>query len=136
MNLGEFDNRRALSAIEDGLNKANEKEECNICLIVIPNQLKTQYKKIKQLSLLKNNMVCQITTQATLRKNNFRSIATKILLQIIAKRGNTLWVPESAMTIDKVMLAAFDNAKSGSKNILSGVATINSTFSSICSRVE
>lgn len=47
MSLGEFDNRRALSAIEDGLSRANEKEECNICLIVIPNQLKTQYKKIK-----------------------------------------------------------------------------------------
>ena len=40
------------------------------------------------------------------------------------------------MKLDKVMLAAFDNAKADSKNILAGVATINSTFSSICSRVE
>jgi hypothetical protein len=38
-------------------------------------------------------------TDATLRKKNLQSIATKVLLQIIAKRGNTLWVPETAKEI-------------------------------------
>lgn len=33
------------------------------------------------------------------------------------------------------MLAAFDNSKMGNKNVMSGVATINSTFSSICSKM-
>ena len=80
-------------------------------------------------------MVCQIATEGTLRKKNFKSIATKILLQMIAKRGNTLWVPQSAMKLDKVMLAAFDNAKMNNKNVLAGVATINSTYSSICSKI-
>lgn len=32
------------------------------------------------------------------------------------------------------MLAAFDTAKQGNKNIMSGVATVNSTYSSICSK--
>lgn len=32
------------------------------------------------------------------------------------------------------MLAAFDNSKMGNKNVMSGVATINSTFSSIYSK--
>ena len=82
-----------------------------------------------------NKIVCQIATEGTLRKKNFKSIATKILLQMIAKRGNTLWVPESAMKLDKVMMSAFDCAKSGNKNVISGVATINSTYSSICSKI-
>jgi hypothetical protein len=38
-------------------------------------------------------------TDATLRKKNLQSIATKVLLQIIAKRGNTLWVPETTKEI-------------------------------------
>ena len=90
---GEYDNRKGVEMIEHAIEKAAEKEGCNICLIVLPNQLKTQYKKIKSAALVKHKMVCQMTTEGTLRKNNLRSIATKILLQIIAKRGNTLWVP-------------------------------------------
>lgn len=81
-------------------------------------------------------MICQIATEGTLRKKNFKSIATKILLQMVAKRGNTLWVPQSAQKLEKTMLMAFDNSKSGKKNVLSGVATINSTFSSISSKIE
>jgi hypothetical protein len=38
-------------------------------------------------------------TDATLRKKNLQSIATKVLLQIVAKRGNTLWVPETTKEI-------------------------------------
>lgn len=34
------------------------------------------------------------------------------------------------------MLMAFDNGKCKNKNILAGVATVNSTFSSICSKFE
>lgn len=34
------------------------------------------------------------------------------------------------------MLAAFDSAKVQGKNVLAGVASINSTYSSICSKIE
>lgn len=88
------------------------------------------------MALLKNKIVCQITTEPTLRKNGFRSIATKILLQLIAKRGNTLWVPESTLKLSRTMLCAFDSANNKGKNELAGVATINSTFSSICSKMD
>lgn len=98
--------------------------------------LKSHYKKIKEKCLLSNQIVCQIVTEGTLKKNGIKSIATKILLQLIAKRGNTLWVPESTLKLSGVMLAAFDNAKQGNKNVMSGVATINSTFSSICSKIS
>lgn len=115
------------------LKRASDKEECNICLIVLPNQLKTQYKKIKTLALLNSKMICQITTEGTLRKKNIQSIATKILLQIIAKRGNTLWVPKIPTGLVNTMLIAFESAKA-KKNTLGMCATLNSTFSSIFSR--
>lgn len=77
-----------------------------------------------------------MTTEATLRKNNLRSIATKILLQIIAKRGNTLWVPKVPKNIGNVMLVAFETAKGGSQTTLGMCATLNSAFSSIFSRTD
>lgn len=78
-----------------------------MCLIVLPNQLKTQYKKIKNSALVKVKVVCQMTTETTLRKKNLQSIATKILLQIIAKRGNTLWVPKIPANLGGAMMIAF-----------------------------
>jgi len=76
-------------------------------LIILPNQLKTQYKKIKNSALVKHKIICQMTTEATLRKKNLQSIATKILLQIIAKRGNTLWVPKIRSNLSGAMMVAF-----------------------------
>lgn len=136
LNIGDFESRRAISAIDKYVSRAAEQEGCNICLVIIPNQLKSQYKKIKEACLVNNSIICQIATEGTLKKKNFRSIATKILLQMIAKRGNTLWVPQSIKKMEKTMLMAFDSSKCGKKNVLSGVATVNSTFSSICSRIE
>jgi hypothetical protein len=54
--------------------------------------MKNQYKDIKIMTL-KHKLVTQVVTENTMRKKNLRSIATKVLLQIIAKRGNILWVP-------------------------------------------
>lgn len=54
--------------------------------------MKNDYKKLKS-SSIKDEIVTQVVTEATLRKKNLQSIATKVLLQIIAKRGNILWVP-------------------------------------------
>ena len=77
-----------------------------------------------------------MTTEGTLRKQNLRSIATKILLQIIAKRGNTLWVPKCPEGVKGAMMVAFETAKAGKSTTLGMCATINSTFSSIFSRCE
>jgi hypothetical protein len=131
---GEYDNRKALDMLEHAIGKAAEREGCNICLICLPNQLKTQYKKIKVMALKKHKIICQMTTEGTLRKNNLRSIATKILLQIIAKRGNTLWVPRIPPGVSTTMMIAFETAKTGKLTTLGMCATINSTFSSIFSR--
>ena len=55
--------------------------------------MKTDYKKIKLETITNLRMLTQVVTEGTLKKKNLQSIATKILLQIVAKRGNTLWVP-------------------------------------------
>lgn len=107
MNMGDFDYKRSIENVEDTIKKAADREGCNICLIILPNQLKTQYKKIKNSALVKHKIICQMTTEATLRKKNVQSIATKILLQIIAKRGNTLWVPKISSNLNGAMMVAF-----------------------------
>lgn len=50
----------------------------------------------------------QVVVEATLRKKGLQSIATKILLQIVAKRGNILWVPQISVQTDfSAMLVGF-----------------------------
>jgi len=74
-----------------------------------------------------------MATETTLRKKNIQSIATKILLQIIAKRGNTLWVPKIPPNLGETMMIAFESAKAGSNTTLAMCATVSSVFSSIYS---
>jgi hypothetical protein len=105
----------------------------NICLIVLPGNMKNDYKRIKK-SAINEEMVTQVITEITIRKKNIQSIATKVLLQIIAKRGNILWVPETAHTVKNCMLLGFDTAKSASKTVMSATATLNSTFTSLYTR--
>jgi hypothetical protein len=51
---------------------------------------------------------CIVMTEGTLRKKGLQSIATKILLQIIAKRGNILWVPRLSIDLEfSAMLVGF-----------------------------
>lgn len=122
-------------SVKDILNQFKSlSESVNICLIVIPNNMKNDYKKIKLESITNMSLLTQVVTEGTLRKKNIQSIATKILLQIIAKRGNTLWVPDIAKRVEESMLLGFDYAKSGNKTFVSACATINSTYSSLYSK--
>lgn len=133
INAGDSDLRKGVSIIGSMIIKA-VKDECNVCCIIIPNPMRTQYKKIKHVALVEQKVVCQIVNENTLRKKGLQSIATKILLQIIAKRGNTLWVPKTNSVYADTIICAFEQAKvlEGKYN-LSLCATINSTFSSIFS---
>ena len=70
-----------------------------------------------------------------MRKKNAQSIATKILLQIIAKRGNTLWVPKSKAKVEDVMLIGIDSGTiQGGRNLMAACGTVNSTYTSICTK--
>lgn len=78
-------------------------------------------------------MITQVLTDAKLRNKNAQSIATKVLLQMIAKRGNTLWISKPTCSFNNTMILGFDTAKIGSKTLMAACATINSTFSSVYS---
>lgn len=122
---------RGARDIENAIRDLDSK--VNVCLIVLPGGLKNDYKKIKRSAIL-GEMVTQVITDFTMRKKNLQSIATKVLLQIIAKRGNTLWVPETAKELAECMLIGFDTANVCKGTFLAATATINSTFSSLHTR--
>jgi hypothetical protein len=126
--LGEFSTKKGIEVIEDEL-RYRSKKDYNIYLIVIPNSLKTSYKKIKKICLIDLKLNSQIVTQNTLQRKEFNSIATKVLLQMAAKIGNTLWVPrpmESLKNI-KIMLVGVDSCpdKNSKNKIIGFCASLN-----------
>jgi hypothetical protein len=88
----EINGRASVTSISKEIENCSANNH-NICMIVIPSSLKTHYKQIKIKSIETNQMLTQVMLDTQFGKKGFQSIATKILLQIIAKRGNTLWVP-------------------------------------------
>ena len=70
--------------------------------------------------------------ESTLKKKGVMSIHTKILLQMIAKRGNILWAPAyyngMKAALDKVMLVGIDGGSKAGINIMAACGTVNSTF--------
>jgi len=65
-------------------------------MLVLPNNLKTAYPAFKKATLeagKNREILTQCVLEQTLKKKGAQSIHTKILLQMIAKRGNILWVP-------------------------------------------
>lgn len=116
----------------------------NILLIVLPNNLKTCYPKLKQYTLAgdpNSTILTQFVTDGTLRrKNGAQSVHTKLLLQMAAKRGNILWVPKYEEDIDSklagVMLLGIDSASKASKTIMAACGTTNSTFSLLASSTK
>ena len=100
-------------------------------MIVLPVSLKSSYKSIK-IATLKDGVVTQCMTEMTLRKKNLQSIATKVLLQIIVKRGNILWRPTLSMDFSG-MLVGFEQTKVGKGICLTLCSTINTAFNMIYS---
>jgi len=105
-------------------------------LIVIPQFMKTNYGEIKRECLKKLNIVNQCILDKTLKKQNAQSVATKLLLQMIAKRGNVLWVPKTTGKVYDTMIMAFDNSKGMYGNSIVCCASVNDTFSSYFSKTS
>ena len=72
--------------------------------------MKDDYSKIK-IKAIDMYMITQILLKDTLKKKNFNIIATNILLQMNAKRGNILWWSKPSFMPDSFMLVAYDTAK-------------------------
>ena len=97
--------------------------------------MRKDYGKVKQICLKRSKILCQFALENTFRRKGAQSIITKVLLQLIAKRGNTLWVPKTKYKHDGCMLMSFDHSKmKNGKSIMAVVASVNSTFTSLFSK--
>ena len=83
--------KRGIEALTTHIELAKDRENCNICLIILPNRLKHQYQKIKEITLLQKEVGCQVVLESTLKNKNLMSVALKVLLQILSKAGHTVW---------------------------------------------
>ena len=106
------------------------KDDVNLCLIILASTKKESYQKLKKYAL-KNEMMTQMLTTKKIQGKGVTSVFTKVLLQMLAKRGNTLWVPESPKEILNIMLIGFDTAKFKNSTIITMCSTLNSTYTSI-----
>lgn len=106
------------------------KDDVNLCLIILASTKKESYQKLKKYAL-KNEMMTQMLTTKKIQGKGVTSVFTKVLLQMLAKRGNTLWVPESPKEISNIMLIGFDTAKFKNSTIITMCSTLNSTYTSI-----
>ena len=132
-----------LSAVERALGRY---PDTNILLIVIPAGMKSSYPALKQktLGMCKGDdkqyprVISQFVVESTVGKG--MSVHTKLLLQMIAKRGNILWVAQLKEkllpVVDRVMLLGIDSGSKDKLESYAGCGTINSTFSLIYSGVK
>lgn len=95
---------RVLEVLE---RKAKEINECNFCLIVLPAKFKTLYKDVKRVAIENVKIASQVLLDNTMKKKNLKTIALKVLLQIIAKSGNVIWAAKPFATKPKMMVIAF-----------------------------
>lgn len=93
--LSEFSAKNGFDDILKELEYQAKKKEYNIFLIILPAKLKTSYKKLKKVCCCDLGVPLQVVLDTISQKKEFQSIATKVLLQMAAKVGNTLWVPIS-----------------------------------------
>lgn len=107
----------------------------NLVFLVLPASLKAQYPKIKRWALKSSShIITQVALESTLAKKGFSSIATKLLIQIAAKVGNTPWAPEqpkNSSSFDRVMIVGVDSASDKQlkdKTVVGFCATLNSKF--------
>lgn len=118
----------------------HEKKLYNVFLIVLPATVKNIYKHLKRLCYCQLSVLLQVVQDGILKKKEFQSVATKVLLQIAAKVGNVLWVPRSKIVDgNKIMVIGINstsqkNAK-GKKRI-GYCASINGELTKFFSESE
>lgn len=82
---------RIKSYVKDAV---KEYDNYNMLMLVLPDKLKALYHEIKTMTLVPGReILTQIVLEGTLRKTKGQAVFTKLLLQMVAKRGNILWVP-------------------------------------------
>jgi aubergine-like protein len=137
-NLGDFQGKKSINEIEFVLSK-KIKNKFEIVILVLPFQIKSAYKKIKQLCYLELGILSQIVLTSTLEKKGYKSICSKLVQQIIVKVGSKLWVPELSKKLPQnLMLVGADicyDRINKSRSVVAFCASLDSTFTKYYNRV-
>ena len=129
--MTDYKNNQSLQDIKEQIFKYINTDHDSIVLLILPNPLKTSYRQIKKWSLNNNNpLLTQVVLEATLKKKGLDSILTKVLLQVSAKVGNTLWVAQASQKPQRkiMFIGVHQTAKSGNKIVTGFSSTISDTF--------
>lgn len=111
VDVGNFSNSQALDILSKELKYLNAKKIYNIFLVVLPNPAKSIYKHLKKLCYCDLNVLLQVVNDVILKKKEFQSVATKVLLQMAAKLGNVLWFPKNyAIENNKIMIIGINTS--------------------------
>ena len=81
-------------------------------------------------------MISQFIVETTFKKKGTLSIFTKVLLQMIAKLRNILWISPSPKPLEntKTCIMGIDTSSSKGVTVMAGCGTTNSTFTLHCSQ--
>lgn len=140
-NLHEVNGKKSINEIEYLL-KNKIKGRFLIILIILPSQIKSAYKKIKQICYLDIGVLSQIVLSSTLeRSKSYKSISSKLVQQIIVKVGSKLWVPELVLSKklpNNLMLVGADlsfDRMNKNRAVVAFCASLDSTFTKYYNRV-
>lgn len=111
----------------------------DIVIIVLPNNMKSYYKIIKQKCYLNLGILSQVVLHNTLEKKGFYQICSKVLQQIVSKVGSKLWVAQNPKGLNEnTMLIGIDTSSDKidkNKTVIAFCASMDKTFSRYYSRV-
>ena len=111
----------------------------DIVIIVLPNNMKSYYKAIKQKCYLTLGILSQVVLYNTLEKKGFFQICSKLLQQIISKVGSKLWVAQPPKGLNpQTMLIGIDSSSDKAdkgKNVIAFCASMDRTFTRYYNRV-
>lgn len=100
-------------------------------LLILPNVLKAYYRKLKRMCLIEYKVLSQFVCENALVHRHNVTIFGKILLQMLAKRRNILWVPKQVFELkekNKIMLISYETCKYCSETIVSTCCTENENY--------
>jgi aubergine-like protein len=111
----------------------------DIVIIVLPNNMKSYYKIIKQKCYLTLGILSQVVLHNTLEKKGFYQICSKVLQQIVSKVGSKLWVSQPPKGLSEhTMLIGIDSSSDKldkNRSVIAFCASMDQTFSRYYSRV-
>lgn len=119
-----------ITEVSNHIDKTTGKRKFNMLLIVVPSGLQMHYKKIKRVCLVKNKIQSQLILESSFENSKTNvMIFGKILLQMLAKLGNILWMPKQiSLEGINVVIIAFEATQANTETILCTCGTNDGSY--------